>query len=363
MEPPQSERESDPSAERLVASVPQTEEDAAERSLRPRRLPDFVGQSAIKEWLEIAIAAAKGRREPLDHLLFYGPPGLGKTTLAGIIAAEMGVNLRVTSGPAITRPGDLASILTTLQEEDVLFIDEAHRLAPGVEEVLYPALEDFALDLVIGKGPSARTMRLAMSRFTLVAATTRYALISPPLRDRFGSVHRLDFYSPDELATIVWANAHKLGVAITDEGARVLAERSRGTPRIANRLLRRARDYAQVRADGRITGALAETALAQLQIDALGLDERDRALLRALIERYQGGPAGLETLAAAITEESDTVMDVYEPYLLQIGFLQRTSRGRMAMAGAYRHLGIEVPAGVAAQMSLFAAAPAGEDSV
>ena len=329
------------------------------RSLRPRRLQDFVGMAAIKESLEIAIAAAKRREEPVDHLLFYGPPGLGKTTLAAIVAAEMGVNLRTTSGPAITRPGDLASILTSLQAGDVLFIDECHRLARGVEEVLYPVMEDFALDLVIGKGAGARSVRLAIQPFTLVAATTRYAMLSPPLRERFGAVFRVDFYAPAELSTIVRANAAKLAIAISDEGARTLAERSRGTPRIANRLLRRARDFAQVRADGAISAEVAEEALARLQIDALGLDERDRVLLRTLIERFEGGPVGLETLSSAIAEEPDTVMDVYEPYLLQLGFLQRTPRGRVAMPAAFDYLGASVPAGFSAtQPSLFRESPA-----
>ncbi len=340
--------------DRLLDAAVHAEDTALEPSLRPRRLADFVGQHAVVAPLQITIDAARQRGEPLDHVLFYGPPGLGKTTLAGILAAEMGVNMRTTAGPAITRPGDLASILTTLQEHDVLFIDEIHRLARGVEETLYPAMEDYALDLVIGKGPAARSMRLAMPRFTLIGATTRYALLSPPLRDRFGSVYRLDFYAVEDLETMIRTNARKLEVPITAEGVHLLAERSRGTPRIANRLLRRARDFAQVRAAGEITRSVGEAALAQLQVDALGLDHRDRALLHALVERFGGGPVGLETLAASIAEETDTVMDVYEPYLLQCGLLQRTPRGRQATLAAYVHLGIPPPAGAVTQPSLFA---------
>ena len=312
-----------------------------------------MGQSAIKDALDIGITAAQERGEPLDHLLFYGPPGLGKTTLARIVAAEMGVNLRTSSGPAIARPGDLAGILTSLQEHDVLFLDEIHRLPRGVEEILYPAMEDYALEVLIGKGAGARSLRLAVKPFTLVGATTRYAMLSSPLRDRFGVVHRLDFYRPEELADLIRTNAQKLEIPITEDGAVTLARRARGTPRIANRLLRRVRDYAQVRADGKITAEVADTALEQLQIDVLGLDERDRELLRTVIDRFGGGPVGLDTLAASIAEETDTVMDVNEPYLMQLGFLQRTPRGRVATVAAYTHMGRTPPATAGAQPSLF----------
>lgn len=289
--------------------------------------------------------AARKRDEPLDHLLFYGPPGLGKTTLAHIIASEMGVSVRVTSGPAIERAGDLAAILTSLQEFDILFIDEVHRLPRTAEEVLYPAMEDFALDIVLGRGPGARSVRLSVPKFTLVGATTRYAMLSAPLRDRFGAVYRLDFYDVDSIATIIRRNAGIMDIPIDDDGAAELARRSRGTPRIANRLLRRVRDYAQVRADGRITASVALEALERLDVDALGLDEVDKKVLLTIIEKYDGGPVGIETIAASISEESDTIMDVYEPYLMQIGFLQRTPRGRMVTRHAYSHLGIEAPKG------------------
>jgi Holliday junction DNA helicase RuvB len=310
---------------------------------------EFIGQEKLKDNLGIAVQAALKRDEPLDHLLFYGPPGLGKTTLAHIIASEMGVSVRVTSGPAIERAGDLAAILTSLQEFDILFIDEIHRLPRTAEEVLYPAMEDFALDIVLGRGPGARSVRLSVPRFTLVGATTRYAMLSAPLRDRFGAVYRLDFYDQEAIGAIIRRNATILDIPIEDEGAAEIARRSRGTPRIANRLVRRVRDYAQVRADGRITANVAREALERLDVDALGLDEVDKKVLLTIIEKYDGGPVGIETIAASISEESDTIMDVYEPYLMQIGFLQRTPRGRMATRHAYAHLGIELPQQKAAQ--------------
>jgi len=327
-------------ADRIVAGARKDEDAVLETSLRPRRLDEYVGQEKLKDNLRIAIAAAQGRGEPLDHLLLYGPPGLGKTTLANIVAAEMGVSIRTTSGPAIERPGDLAAILTNLQSEDVLFIDEVHRLARAVEEILYPAMEDWALDLVLGKGPGARSVRLALPRFTLVAATTRYAMMSPPLRDRFGAVYRLDFYNTEALAQIVERSARILEVELAEGGKQEIARRSRGTPRVANRLLRRVRDYAQVMADGVITTAVAQEALARLEIDHLGLDEVDHKVLHTIIDKFGGGPVGLDTIAAAISEEADTIMDVYEPYLLQLGFLHRTPRGRVATRTAYEHLGV-----------------------
>lgn len=328
-------------SERIVAGAVRDEDVALETSLRPRRLDEYIDQDRVKENLSIAMAAARGRGEPLDHVLLYGPPGLGKTTLAYIIAAEMEVSIRITSGPAIERPGDLAAILTGLQQDDVLFIDEIHRLSRAVEEILYPAMEDFALDLVLGKGPGARSVRLALPRFTLVGATTRYAMVSPPLRDRFGAVYRLDFHSEEALGQIIRRSARILGVAIDDGGVAEIARRSRGTPRVANRLLKRVRDFAQVRADGRITEDVAREALARLEIDHLGLDEVDHKVLRTIIEKFDGGPVGLETIAASISEEPDTIMDVYEPYLMQVGFLQRTPRGRIATRLAYEHLGIQ----------------------
>ena len=327
--------------DRVVAGAVRDEDVALETSLRPRRLDEYVNQDRVKENLAIAMAAARGRGEPLDHVLLYGPPGLGKTTLAYIIAAEMGVSVRITSGPAIERPGDLAAILTGLQQDDVLFIDEIHRLSRAVEEILYPAMEDYALDLVLGKGPAARNVRLALPRFTLVGATTRYAMVSPPLRDRFGAVYRLDFHSEEALGQIIRRSARILGVEVDDGGVAEIARRSRGTPRVANRLLKRVRDFAQVMADGRITEHVARDALARLEIDHLGLDEVDHKVLRAIIDKFDGGPVGLETIAASISEEADTIMDVYEPYLMQVGFLQRTPRGRMATRLAYEHLGIE----------------------
>ncbi|MQA00463.1 MAG: Holliday junction branch migration DNA helicase RuvB [Dehalococcoidia bacterium] len=319
-----------------------TDDDAgAETTLRPRRLEQYFGQERIKESLRIAIEAARKREEPLDHLLFHGPPGLGKTTLAMIVAAEMGVSIRITSGPAIERAGDLASLLTSLQPGDILFIDEIHRLSLAVEEVLYPAMEDFSVDIILGKGPKARDVRLRLSRFTLVGATTRFALVSQPLRDRFGAAYRMDFYDEEALSRIVRRSATVLGCEVDEGGVAQIARRSRGTARVANRLLRRVRDYAEVRADGVVTSEVADAALAQLQIDDLGLDQMDRDLLSVMAERFGGGPVGLDTLAAAISEEADTIMDVYEPYLLKIGFMQRTPRGRILARPAYDHLGIE----------------------
>ncbi len=309
-------------------------------SLRPRCLDDFIGQSKVKDNLNIAIAAAKGRGEPLDHLLLYGPPGLGKTTLAYIIAAEMGVNIRITSGPAIERSGDLAAILTNLHSQDILFIDEIHRLNRAVEEILYPAMEDFALDLIIGKGPGAKSLRLNLPTFTLIGATTRFALLSPPLRDRFGAVYRLDFYDQTSIETILKRSTRILGVKAEDGGLEEIARRARGTPRVANRLLKRVRDYAQVMADGVATQAVAVEALSKLEIDPTGLDEIDHKVLHTIIDKFNGGPVGLDTIAAAISEEADTIMDVYEPYLLQLGFLERTPRGRLATQLAYQHLDI-----------------------
>ncbi|MPZ24196.1 MAG: Holliday junction branch migration DNA helicase RuvB [Dehalococcoidia bacterium] len=331
--------------ERVIAGEVQEDDSRLDTSLRPRALADFPGQDRVKDQLLIAIEAARQRGEPLDHVLFYGPPGLGKTTLANIIASEMRVSIRTTSGPAIERAGDVAAILTNLEPEDVLFIDELHRLPRIVEEVLYPAMEDFALDIMIGRGPGARSVRLNMPRFTLIGATTRYALLSPPLRDRFGSVYRLDFYDVPTMERIVTRSASMLAVDIADGATHELARRSRGTPRVANRLLKRVRDYAQVRGDGAITEALASEALAQIGVDELGLDDVDHRVLLAIIEKFDGGPVGLETLAASISEDADTIMDVYEPFLLQLGFIQRTPRGRVATRHAYAHLGISPPRG------------------
>lgn len=326
---------------RIVSTEFSPSDGDLENSLRPKQLSDYIGQDKVKENLSVYIQAAKGRGEALDHVLLYGPPGLGKTTLAGIIANEMGVNVRITSGPAIEKQGDLAALLTNLQEGDVLFIDEIHRLNRSVEEVLYPAMEDRALDIIIGKGPSARSIRLDLPNFTLVGATTRAGQLSAPLRDRFGVIFRLELYTPDELSVIVKRSAGILGIDIDEKGARLIASRSRGTPRIANRLLKRSRDFAEVKYNGVINEAAANDALSRMEIDELGLDATDRRLLTTMIKNYQGGPVGLETISAAIGEEAVTIEDVYEPYLMQIGFLSRTPRGRCVSPAAYKHLGIE----------------------
>ncbi len=330
------------STERFVNQLPVADDHGHEFSLRPTRLDDFVGQKKIIAALKIFIQAAQKRQEPLDHVLFLGPPGLGKTTLSMIMAQEMAVHIKVTSGPAIERPGDLAAILTNLQPQDILFIDEIHRLNRSVEEILYPALEDFALDIVIGKGPGARSIRLDLPKFTLIGATTRAGLITGPLRDRFGVAHRLDFYQPEELQAIVQRSAHLLELPITDDGALEIARRSRGTPRIANRMLKRVRDYAQVHDAGQVTKSVAGQALALMEIDEAGLDQMDRRLLELIIRHFQGGPVGVETMAVALGEESDTIQDVYEPYLIQMGFLQRTPNGRKTTTKAYQHLKIDV---------------------
>ena len=325
---------------RIVSGKPSTEDIPLDTSLRPRRLDDFVGQTRIKGNLQIAIAAAKGRGEPLDHILFYGPPGLGKTTLAYIMSAEMGVNIRITSGPAIERTGDLAAILTNLRSQDILFIDEIHRLSRTVEEILYPAMEDFAIDIIIGKGPGAKSLRLSLPPFTLIGATTRYALLSPPLRDRFGAVYRLDFYDQESLETILKRSARILQINADADSLREIARRARGTPRVANRLFKRVRDYAQVMADSVVSKEVTIEALSKLEVDHIGLDEVDHKLLHTIIDKFNGGPVGLDTIAASISEEADTIMDVYEPYLLQLGFLERTPRGRLATPLAYKHLGL-----------------------
>ena len=329
--------------ERLVSGVSQGEDDALDSSLRPRQLRDFVGQESVKDNLNIAMQAARMRGDPLDHVIIYGPPGLGKTTLAHIIAQEMGVAIKVTSGPAIERAGDMAAILTSLNTGDVLFIDEIHRLSRVVEEVLYPAMEDFFLSWVVGKGLGARNINLRINSFTLIGATTRYGMVSPPLRDRFGSVFRLDFYDKPAMESIVDRSARILGIEIDTEGITTIAGRSRSTPRVANRLLKRTRDYAQVMANGRITGEIAGEGLAKLEVDSLGLDQIDQRLLESIVDKFSGGPVGLDTLAASIGEDADTIMDIYEPYLLQLGFLDRTPRGRMATRRAYSHLGRDFP--------------------
>ena len=328
---------------RIITTENLEEDIKIEGQLRPQTLDDYIGQEKAKKTLKVYIEAAKARGEALDHVLFYGPPGLGKTTLAGIIANEMGVNLKVTSGPAIEKPGEIAAILNSLQENDVLFVDEIHRLNRQVEEVLYPAMEDYAIDIMIGKGASARSVRLNLPQFTLVGATTRVGMLTAPLRDRFGVVDRLEFYTNEELKTIILRSARVLGVEIEEEGALELARRSRGTPRLANRLLKRVRDFAQVKYDGRITRQVADYALDLLDVDKYGLDHNDRMILLTMIEKFQGGPVGLDTLAAALSEDAGTLEDVYEPYLLQNGFIQRTPRGRIVTERAYGHLGIPSP--------------------
>jgi Holliday junction DNA helicase RuvB len=332
--------------DRLIAATPTSpNEEAIERALRPKLLEEYVGQVKIREQLSIFIEAARRRSEALDHVLLFGPPGLGKTTLAHIIAREMGVTLRQTSGPVLERPGDLAALLTNLEANDVLFIDEIHRLSPIVEEILYPALEDYQIDIMIGEGPAARSVKLDVKPFTLIGATTRAGMLTNPLRDRFGIVARLEFYSPDEIQRIVLRSAELLNVKVAGDGALEIARRSRGTPRIANRLLRRVRDFAEVKAAGSVTPAVADAALSMLDVDAVGLDIMDRKLLEAVLHKFDGGPVGIDNLAAAIGEERDTIEDVIEPYLIQQGFLQRTPRGRVATLAAFRHFGLAEPAG------------------
>jgi Holliday junction DNA helicase RuvB len=329
--------------ERLITPGRGDEDAQYEAGLRPRTLDEYIGQDRLRDNLQVSIAAARGRREALDHVLLYGPPGLGKTTLAYVIGNEMGVPVRATAGPVIERPGDLAGMLTDLQEHAVLFIDEIHRLAPAIEEILYPAMEDYELDIIIGQGPGARSVKVPLQKFTLIGATTRAGLLTSPLRARFGIVHRLDFYNSHDIEEIVRRSARILGVTLTEDAAAEIARRSRGTPRIANRLLRRVRDYAQVRADGRLTGDVARSAMSLLEVDDNGFDEVDRRLLRTIIDKFSGGPVGVNSLAAAINEEKDAIEDIYEPFLIQAGFLDRTPRGRVATSRAYEYFGLTAP--------------------
>ncbi len=330
-------------SERVISAVEQNSDKVLDLTLRPQSLADYIGQTQVKANLDIVLQAAKGRNEPLDHVLLFGPPGLGKTTLAHIIAKEMGSGIKVTSGPAISKAGDLAAIITNLQPGDILFIDEIHRLNKTIEEILYPAMEDFALDIILGKGPSAQILRLDLPKFTLIGATTRYNMLSSPLRDRFGMTFRLDFYSPEELADILKRSANILGVQIVPEARKEISDRSRATPRIANRVLKRVRDYAQVKSDGNISLDLTKKALDLMAIDKYGLDDLDRRLLKTLIDNFKGGPVGLGTLAAAIQEEAGTIEEIFEPYLMQLGFLARTAKGRIATPRAYEYFGLEVP--------------------